>query len=98
MGENGAGKSTLMKILTGIYTRDTGEVKVDGQDVNFNHLKKQKIRNCSHSSRVKYFTRFIGCGKLIFRKRKNSWTNRILKTREMNKEAQSTISKIRFRC
>lgn len=33
MGENGAGKSTLMKILTGVYTRDSGEVLVDGQPV-----------------------------------------------------------------
>ena len=24
MGENGAGKSTLMKVLTGIYTKDSG--------------------------------------------------------------------------
>ncbi|MDT3843697.1 MAG: sugar ABC transporter ATP-binding protein [Bacillota bacterium] len=33
MGENGAGKSTLMKILTGVYTRDDGIVKVDGTEV-----------------------------------------------------------------
>ena len=33
MGENGAGKSTLMKILTGVYTKDAGEVFVDGQEV-----------------------------------------------------------------
>ena len=26
MGENGAGKSTLMKILTGIYSKDSGEI------------------------------------------------------------------------
>ena len=37
MGENGAGKSTLMKILTGVYTRDGGIVKVNGQEVNYSN-------------------------------------------------------------
>ncbi len=31
MGENGAGKSTLMKIMSGIYSRDDGEMFVDGK-------------------------------------------------------------------
>lgn len=31
MGENGAGKSTLMKIMSGIYARDEGEMFVDGK-------------------------------------------------------------------
>ncbi|CAB3797102.1 sugar ABC transporter ATP-binding protein [Pararobbsia alpina] len=35
MGENGAGKSTLMKILAGVYTRDSGEFLYDGQPVEF---------------------------------------------------------------
>src|SRR5476651_304125 len=35
MGENGAGKSTLMKILAGVYTRDSGEILYDGQLVDF---------------------------------------------------------------
>ncbi|NMA99840.1 MAG: sugar ABC transporter ATP-binding protein, partial [Phyllobacteriaceae bacterium] len=33
MGENGAGKSTLMKILSGVYSRDAGEVRLNGQAV-----------------------------------------------------------------
>lgn len=33
MGENGAGKSTLIKILTGIYTKDSGEIIFDGREV-----------------------------------------------------------------
>ncbi|WP_158134168.1 ribose ABC transporter ATP-binding protein RbsA [Photobacterium damselae] len=35
MGENGAGKSTLMKILTGIYSKDAGEVRYQGAPVHF---------------------------------------------------------------
>ena len=35
IGENGAGKSTLMKILLGIYTRDSGEVFIEGEAVEF---------------------------------------------------------------
>lgn len=35
MGENGAGKSTLMKVLTGIYTKDAGNIQYLGQEVSF---------------------------------------------------------------
>ena len=34
MGENGAGKSTLIKILTGVYQMDEGEVRIEGNKVN----------------------------------------------------------------
>lgn len=34
MGENGAGKSTLMKILSGVYSRDAGEVRLNGRPVD----------------------------------------------------------------
>ncbi len=33
VGENGAGKSTLMKILSGIYKRDAGEIRIEGNPV-----------------------------------------------------------------
>jgi simple sugar transport system ATP-binding protein len=35
VGDNSAGKSTLMKILTGAYARDAGEILVDGQVIHF---------------------------------------------------------------
>lgn len=35
MGENGAGKSTLIKILTGVYQKDSGQIYLDGRPVHF---------------------------------------------------------------
>ena len=35
MGENGAGKSTLMKILAGVYTKDSGDILYNGRPVDF---------------------------------------------------------------
>ncbi|KLU67621.1 ribose import ATP-binding protein RbsA [Desulfosporosinus acididurans] len=34
LGENGAGKSTLMKILTGVYAADAGQIAIDGETVS----------------------------------------------------------------
>ena len=35
MGENGAGKSTLIKVLTGVYDIDAGEITLEGRPVRF---------------------------------------------------------------
>ena len=36
VGENGAGKSTLIKVLGGVYSRDSGTVEFEGKEVIFN--------------------------------------------------------------
>nr|WP_330372946.1 sugar ABC transporter ATP-binding protein [Lacrimispora celerecrescens] len=40
MGENGAGKSTLMKILTGIYSKDSGTIEFEGKEMEFTTPKE----------------------------------------------------------
>ncbi len=40
MGENGAGKSTLMKVLTGIYTKDSGSIVYEGKEVEFHNTRE----------------------------------------------------------
>ena len=42
IGENGAGKSTLVKIIAGLYRRDAGEFRLDGEPVDFHTTAQSK--------------------------------------------------------
>ncbi|MBI9010304.1 MAG: sugar ABC transporter ATP-binding protein [Tenericutes bacterium] len=44
VGENGAGKSTLMKILTGIYSLDSGEIYLDGEMQHFKTIRDSEAK------------------------------------------------------
>lgn len=43
MGENGAGKSTLMKILCGVYRRDSGRVVYLGEEIEFTRSHNAQV-------------------------------------------------------
>ncbi len=42
LGHNGAGKSTLIKILSGAYKRDTGKIRIDGEEANISNPRDAK--------------------------------------------------------
>jgi rhamnose transport system ATP-binding protein len=42
VGENGAGKSTLVKIVAGLYRRDAGEFRLNGEEVDFTSTAQSK--------------------------------------------------------
>ncbi|MEZ0447074.1 sugar ABC transporter ATP-binding protein [Cellulomonas sp. ICMP 17802] len=42
VGENGAGKSTIVKIMSGLYRRDSGEFRLNGEDVDFTSTAEAK--------------------------------------------------------
>ena len=45
LGHNGAGKSTLIKILSGAYKKDAGEIFIDGKKVEINSPRDARDQN-----------------------------------------------------
>ncbi len=93
LGENGAGKSTLMKILSGIYTKDEGEIKVFGEIKESWDAKKaqdagiaiihQELNMCRHLSIMENI--FLG---------RELLKNGILDNKRMLKETESVLERL----
>lgn len=87
MGENGAGKSTLMKILTGIYSKDSGTITYEGQEIEFKNPKEaqnagvvivhQELNMMNHLTVAQNI--FIG---------RESMNGKFINDKKMNKEAK----------
>ena len=95
VGDNSAGKSTLMKILTGAYQRDSGEILVDGEPVRFRSPHESRDRGIEM-----IYQDFALCGNLdvgqnIFLGR---WPRRFglfVDRDRMNREARTILDRLK---
>ena len=93
LGENGAGKSTLMKILSGVYTRDSGTMKIFGQTVGDLTPKRaqelgvaiihQELNMCAHLTVAENI--FLG---------REVTKSGVLSEREMRKKAAEILGRL----
>ena len=43
VGENGAGKSTLVRIITGVYPKDQGIIKINGKKIEIHNPYESRM-------------------------------------------------------
>ena len=106
MGENGAGKSTLMKVLTGIYKKDSGTITYEGKEVEFHNTREaqdagvvivhQELNMLGHLTVAQNI--FIGRefmkGKLIDDKKMNEEAKRLFDQLGLDIDPTETMSRL----
>lgn len=94
MGENGAGKSTMVKILTGIYERDAGDIHVHGAAVHYKHPKEAEEAGIAviHQE-LNILPELTVAENLFLGNEQTSWLG-WLKTKEMNERAKTALENL----
>ena len=95
IGENGAGKSTLMKILTGIYLKDEGEIYYKGKELDVKSPKEAQEKGISMIHQELNLMRDLTVAENIFigREPKGAF-NFFLKDKDLNKQAQDLFDRL----
>ena len=95
VGENGAGKSTLMKILTGIYTRDRGEVSYMGEAFKPRHPRHAMELGLGIIHQELNLLNHLTVAENIFIGRESMQKNRILLDKNhQNKKTEELFQKL----
>lgn len=92
MGENGAGKSTLIKILTGAYHRDGGEVHWQGRQVRFDTPQEAQAAGISTIYQEVNLVPYLSVSENIFLGREPKNRLGLLRWSEMHREARELLA------
>jgi len=91
LGENGAGKSTLMKVLSGAYQKDEGEILYDGQAVEINSAQDAQKLNISIIYQELNLIDQLTVAENIFMGRQLMKNPLLVNWKDMNREAQKIL-------
>lgn len=95
VGENGAGKSTLMKILTGIYEKDEGEIIFEGKPITPKNTKEAQELGISIIHQELNLMQDLTVAQNIFIGREpTTGFNFFLKEKELNERASKLFESL----
>lgn len=94
MGENGAGKSTMIKVLTGVYTKDSGEIFIDGKQVEINSIKDSEKYRIAYVHQELNVIRQLSICDNIFLGKELKTKNGLLDTKKMNEICKEKLTQL----
>lgn len=93
MGENGAGKSTLIKILSGVYQKDGGEIRIDGKTVSIHSPMDSKKLGISVIYQELALVPELSIAQNIFLGKELKGKGPLLNKMEMNRRAKELLER-----
>ncbi|WP_394186111.1 sugar ABC transporter ATP-binding protein [Metabacillus halosaccharovorans] len=94
MGGNGAGKSTLMKILTGIYAADSGEIHIEGKPVSIKSYDDAQANKISMIFQEFSLIPTLSVAQNIFLTRENKTSLGLLDDKECEKKTEKLLEEL----
>lgn len=94
LGENGAGKSTLMKILSGAYHKDAGEIYFDGEKIEISTPLDAQQKGISIIYQEFNLIPGLTVAENIFLGREPVKGNRLINWRVLNENAKAILDKL----
>ncbi len=93
MGENGAGKSTLMKVLTGIYSKDSGSITYEGKEVTFTNPREAQAAGIVIVHQELNMMNHLTVAQNIFIGRE-MMNGKLINDKKMNEEAKKLFERL----
>jgi len=97
MGENGAGKSTLIKILMGVYEKDSGDIFIDGNLVNIQNPSHARECGLAAVYQDVYLASELSVGENFFLGELSQKGNMFINWKKLHETASNILNSINYK-
>jgi len=97
LGENGAGKSTLMKILAGVYTKDSGTITFEGKSIDSTSPRAaQKLGIGIIHQELNLAQHLTAAQNIFIGREPHTWGGLMLDEKKLNADTQKLFDQIKI--